>query len=48
MFFLYQLPVPRLSAADPRFGLLVRRAAQLVCTTPEFDALAQVAGLEGH
>ena len=48
MFFLYQLPVPRLSSADPRFGPLVRRAAQLVCTTPEFDALAQAAGLQGH
>jgi hypothetical protein len=47
-FFLYQLPVPRLPAVDPRFGPLVRRAAQLVCTTPEFDVLAQAAGLQGH
>ena len=48
MFFLYQLPVPRLAATDPRFGPLVRQAAQLVCTTPAFDALAQAAGLAGH
>ena len=47
-FFIYQLPVPRLSTTDPHFKRLVRRAAQLVCTTPAFDALAQAAGLEGH
>lgn len=47
-FFLYQLPVPRLSATDKRFGPIMRRAAQLVCTTPAFDTLAQAAGLPGH
>lgn len=41
MFYVYQAPVPRLTAADPRFEPIVRRAARLICTTPEFDALAQ-------
>jgi hypothetical protein len=47
-FFLYQLPIPRLAAADPHFMPIVRRAAQLVCTTPAFDELAQAAGLVDH
>lgn len=41
MFYLYQLPVPRLTAADAAFGPIVLRAAQLICTTPEFDELAR-------
>jgi hypothetical protein len=40
-FFLYQLPVPRLTLSDATFGPIVQRAAQLICTTPEFDALAK-------
>ncbi len=45
MFYFYQLPVPRLSAGDPFFDALVERAARLICTTPEFDDLAQSVGL---
>jgi hypothetical protein len=48
MFYLYQLPVPRLTATDATFAPIVRRAAQLICTTPEFDALAKQAGLTSH
>jgi len=48
MFFVYQLPVPRLSVADAAFGPIVKRAAQLICTTPEFDALAKEVGLGSH
>lgn len=48
MFFLYQLPIPRLPQTDSRYEPLMRRAALLVCTTLEFDALAQSAGLSGH
>ena len=48
MFFLYQLPVPRLSSTDARYKPLVRRAAQIVCTDSSFDALARSAGLSGH
>ncbi|MCC6823108.1 MAG: hypothetical protein IT579_20450 [Verrucomicrobia subdivision 3 bacterium] len=40
MFYVYQLPIPRLSAADATFAPIVKRAAQLICITPEFDALA--------
>lgn len=47
-YLLYQLPVPRLTAQDPAFGPIVERAAKLICTTPEFDALAREAGLPGH
>jgi hypothetical protein len=45
MFFIYQCPVPRLSASDARFSAVVTRAARLSCTTPEFDELAKSAGL---
>lgn len=48
MFYVYQLPVPRLTAADAAFGPIVKRAAQLICTTPEFDALAKEVGLGSH
>jgi hypothetical protein len=48
MFYIYQLPVPRLTAADPRFAPIVERAAKLICTTPEYDALAAEVGLGDH
>ncbi|MDD5033893.1 MAG: hypothetical protein PHE55_03975 [Methylococcaceae bacterium] len=48
MFFIYQCPVPRLAATDPRFTPIIARAARLICTTPEFDALAKEVGLESH
>ena len=48
MFFIYQLPVPRLTAKDKAFAPIVERAARLICTTPEFDDLAREAGLRGH
>jgi hypothetical protein len=41
MFYVYQLPVPRLTTADPGFAPIVARAAQLICTTPEFDDLVR-------
>jgi hypothetical protein len=47
-FFVYNIPVPRLSASDPRFSPIVQRAARLICTTPEFDDLAQAVGLKSH
>lgn len=43
-----QLPVPRLTAADPAFAPIVERAAKLICTTPEFDDLAREVGLGSH
>ncbi len=48
MFFIYQCPVPRLDKSDAYFGLVVQRAARLICTTPEFDDLARSVGLKSH
>ena len=48
MFYVYQVPVPRLTIDDRMFAPIVERAARLVCTTPEFDDLAQEVGLEDH
>lgn len=47
-FYIYQLPVPRLTERDPQFRPIVERAARLICTTPEFDELAQAVGLGDH
>jgi len=47
-FYVYQLRVPRLTDSDPSFARIVDRAARLICTTPEFDALAKEVGLKGH
>ena len=47
-FYVYQLPVPRLTAKDKAFGPIVERAARLICTTPEFDDLAKEVGLGSH
>ncbi len=47
-FYVYQLPVPRLTEKDPRFAPIVERAARLICTTPEFDPLAKQVGLKSH
>ncbi|HCZ14556.1 MAG TPA: hypothetical protein DHV85_08135 [Candidatus Accumulibacter sp.] len=48
MFYVYQVPIPRLKENAPTFSPIVTRAAQLTCTTPEFDALAREVGLEHH
>ncbi|WP_375469208.1 Eco57I restriction-modification methylase domain-containing protein [uncultured Nostoc sp.] len=48
MFYVYQLPVPRLTKNDRYFNDIVQRAAKLICTTPEFDELAQEVGLVSH
>jgi hypothetical protein len=47
-FYMYQLPVPRLTEKDTAFRPIVRRAARLICTTPEFDDLAKEVGLKSH
>lgn len=46
-FYIYQLPIPRLTEKDAVFGPIVDRAARLICTTPEFDDLAAEVGLGG-
>ncbi|MDB9361422.1 ATP-binding protein [Nodularia spumigena CS-588/02] len=48
MFYLYQLPIPRLTAGDKYFSEIVEGAAKLICTTPEFDDLAEEVGLGSH
>ncbi len=48
MFYIYQLPVPRLTQAEPAFAPIVERAAKLICTTPQFDELAAAVGLGSH
>ncbi|MDB9305718.1 ATP-binding protein [Nodularia spumigena CS-591/12] len=48
MFYVYQLPIPRLTAGDKYFSEIVEGAAKLICTTPEFDDLAQEVGLGSH
>jgi hypothetical protein len=47
-FFIYQMPVPRLTSGDKYFWDIVQRAAKLICTAPEFDELAQEVGLNSH
>jgi Alw26I/Eco31I/Esp3I family type II restriction m6 adenine DNA methyltransferase len=48
MFYIYQLPVPRLTTKDPEFRPIAERAAKLICTTPEFDDLAKEIGLNSY
>lgn len=48
MFYLYQLPIPRLTKNDLVFKRIVERAARLICTTPDFDALAKAVGMSDH
>ncbi len=48
MFYIYQLPIPRLTKNDRYFNDIVQRAAKLICTTLEFDELAQEIGLVSH
>ena len=48
LFFLYQLPIPRLASGDKYFNAIVERGAMLICTTPEFDDLAKEVGLGSH
>ncbi len=47
-FFVYNLPVPRLTTGDKYFWDIVQRAAKLICTAPEFDELAAEVGLNSH
>ncbi|MHB8627075.1 MAG: Eco57I restriction-modification methylase domain-containing protein [Aggregatilineales bacterium] len=41
MFYMYQLPVPRLNPGNAYFDAIVPRAARLTCTRPEFAELWQ-------
>ncbi|HIK09401.1 MAG TPA: ATP-binding protein, partial [Oscillatoriaceae cyanobacterium M33_DOE_052] len=48
MFYIYQTPVPRLSAGDEYCADILSRAAKLICTTPECDDLAKSVGIGSH
>jgi hypothetical protein len=48
LFYLYQLPVPRVSPRDNYFAKIVKLVAKLICTYPEFEPLAQETGLGSH
>ena len=48
MFYLYQLPVPRLPSPDVRCAQVADRVARLVCTTSAYDTLAKDVGLRDH
>lgn len=46
IFYVYQMPVPRLKDGDAPFDKLVTLAAKLVCTRPEFGDLARDARIQ--
>ena len=48
MFYIYQLPIPRLKEGDKYFQEIVENAAKLICTTEEFDQLAKEVGIVSH
>ena len=48
MFYVYQLPVPRLVSGDPFFQPIVDRAAKLICISPEYDDLAKQVGIGSY
>ena len=43
LFYLYQLPIPRLNSKDKWFKQIIERAAPLVCTSEDFAELWQEA-----
>lgn len=47
-FYVYQVPVPRLSHGDAEFAPIVECGARLVCTSAEFDDLAKEVGLKSY
>ena len=47
-YLVYGTQVPDILDSDMRFKSIVKRAARLICTTPEFDDLAKSVGLKGH
>jgi hypothetical protein len=48
MFYIYQLPIPRLKEGDRYFEEIVENAAKLICVSEEFDELAKEVGIDSH
>jgi hypothetical protein len=46
IFYMYQLPMPRLSYGDKYFEDIARRTALLICTSDEYSDIKEEAGLE--
>lgn len=46
MFFIYELPVPRLTEGGKDFDEIVELAGKLICTTPEFNELKGTLGID--
>ncbi|MEY3219892.1 MAG: hypothetical protein RIT27_1249 [Pseudomonadota bacterium] len=47
MFYVYQLPIPRLGIKDEWFKEIVEKSAGLICTTEEFEDLRKALEEEG-
>jgi hypothetical protein len=47
-FFVYNLPIPRLTETDPRFKPIVERAAALICVSAEFEDLKRELVAKGY
>jgi hypothetical protein len=48
MFYVYQIPIPRITQGNKFFKKIMFRSARLTCTSPEFDELAKEIGLKSH
>lgn len=48
LYYLYQLPIPRLAKGDRFYSEILGRSAKLICTAPEFDDLAREVSLGSH
>jgi len=48
MYFIYQLPIPRLTESDARFKGIVERAAALICVSDEFEDLRKELEAKGY
>ncbi len=48
MFYIYQLPIPRLKEGDRYFEEIVEKASKLICVSEEFDELAKEVGIGSH
>lgn len=47
IFYMYQLPMPRLTYGDKYFDEIAKRSALLICTTDEYDQIREEIGLGG-
>jgi len=48
MFYVYQVPAPRITDNDDLFTPILDRSTRLICTALEFADLAKDVGFESH